>query len=45
MEKGEALINIQMDGIYPELEIIMWEIINRIQIQASEEGLEFLVGI
>jgi hypothetical protein len=34
-----------MDGIYPELEIIMWEIINRIQIQASEEGLEFLVGI
>ena len=45
MEKGEALINIQMDGIYPELEVIMWEIINRIQIQASEEGLEFLIGL
>jgi hypothetical protein len=34
-----------MDGVYPELEMVMWKIIEQVQIRASAEGLEFLVGL
>jgi len=44
-EQGEAAINISMEGIYPELEIIMWEIVRRVQMQANTEGMEFLLGL
>jgi TP901 family phage tail tape measure protein len=45
LEKGDAIINISMDGVYPELEMVMWKIIEQVQIRASAEGLEFLVGL
>ena len=45
LEKGEGLISISMEGIYPELELIMWEIVRRIQIQSNTEGMEFLLGL
>ena len=44
-DQGEAAISISMEGIYPELEMIMWEIVRRIQIQANTEGMEFLLGL
>jgi len=45
MEKGDALIKISMEGVYPELELIMWEVIRRVQVQANAEGSELLLGI
>jgi TP901 family phage tail tape measure protein len=45
LKSGDAQIQIAMDGIYPELELIMWEIVKRVQVRASEEYSEFLLGI
>jgi len=45
MEKGDANIKISMEGVYPELELIMWEIIRRVQVQANAEGSELLLGV
>lgn len=44
LKQGNALINIQMDGVYPELEAIMYKIIERTQVTATAEGLDFLIG-
>lgn len=41
-QAGGGAINISMDGVYPELEMIMWEIIKRVQIQVSESESNFL---
>jgi TP901 family phage tail tape measure protein len=43
LERGEAAINVQMDGVYPELEMIMWRVLERIQIQVNNEGLDLLL--
>lgn len=43
--QGEALINITGDGLEPELEAFMWQILKRIQIRANAEGAEYLLGI
>ena len=45
LDRGDAAISISMEGIYPELELIMWEIVRRIQIQSNTEGMEFLLGL
>jgi len=46
MQSGDgALIRLEMSGIYPELETIMWNIIERVQLRAAEENAEFLLGI
>ena len=45
LERGEAAIKIEMEGVYPELEMIMWEVIKRVQIRANESASEFLLGI
>jgi hypothetical protein len=43
LEGGDAAISIQMDGVYPELEIIMWKILERMQLQVNNEGLDLLL--
>lgn len=45
LESGEGLINISADGLEPEIEAFMWKILERIQIRATEENAEFLLGI
>ena len=40
--EGGGQVNISMDGVYPELEMIMWEIIKRVQIQVAESEADFL---
>jgi TP901 family phage tail tape measure protein len=45
LEKGEGFITIQMDGVYPELELVMHKIIERTQVRTNQEGLEFLLGV
>lgn len=43
VERGDAAISIQMEGIYPELELIMWRIMERVQLQVNNEGLDLLL--
>ena len=45
MRNGDAAIKINMDGVEPELEMIMWKIIERVQIRVNEEAAEFLLGV
>lgn len=45
LRSGDALINISADGLEPELEAFMWKILERVQLRATEEGAEFLLGI
>ncbi len=42
---GQALINISADGLEPEIEAFMWKILERIQIRATADQAEFLLGI
>lgn len=41
----EALIKISGDGLEPELEAFMWRILERIQVRATEDNAEFLLGV
>lgn len=45
LEKGEGLITITADGLEPELEAFMWKIIEKVQIRATADEAEFLLGI
>jgi len=45
MEDGDALITISADGLEPELAAFMWEVLNRVQTRANQEGSEFLFGL
>ncbi len=40
---GEGIIKVSADGLEPELEMIMWKILEKIQIRASAEATEFLL--
>lgn len=44
MERGDALIKIDGDGLQPHLEAFMWEILSAIQVRVAEEGLDMLLG-
>ena len=43
--QGNAAIQISAEGLQPELELILWKILEKIQIRANESGAEFLLGI
>jgi len=45
MRTGDGMIKIDTTGIEPALEMVMWEIIKKVQIRASEESADFLLGI
>lgn len=45
LRRGDALITISGDGLEAELEAFMWKILEKIQVRATEEGSEFLLGI
>jgi hypothetical protein len=42
---GEALIKIDGTGLSPALNMVMWEIIEEVQVRANELASEFLLGI
>ena len=44
LQNGESTINVSADGLKPHLEMILWEILEAIQIRASESSSEFLLG-
>lgn len=45
LERGDSLIKVQAEGLAPHLEMILWEILDKIQVRANEEGAEFLLGM
>ena len=44
-EKGEGMVMVKADGLKPHLELILWEILEAIQVRANESGSEFLLGM
>ncbi len=45
LRAGDGLIKIDSNGLEPALEMIMWEIIEKVQLRANAEGAEFLLGV
>lgn len=45
MQNGDGLIKIDSTGLEPALEMVMWEIISKVQVRAAEEASEFLLGV
>lgn len=45
LRSGDGLIKIESDGLEPALEMIMWQVIEKVQLRANAEGAEFLLGI
>jgi TP901 family phage tail tape measure protein len=44
MEDGGAEIRVSADGLKPHLEMILWEVLEAVQIRASQNQAEFLLG-
>ena len=45
MERGDAMIQIDSTGLEPALELIMWQVIEKVQIRANAESADFLLGL
>ena len=45
LSSGDGLIKIDTTGVGPAIEMVMWEIIEKVQIRASEESADFLLGL
>lgn len=45
LQNGDGLIKIESDGLEPALEMIMWHVIEKVQLRANAEGAEFLLGL
>lgn len=45
LQNGDGLIKIESDGLEPALEMIMWQVLEKIQMRANAEGAEFLLGL
>jgi TP901 family phage tail tape measure protein len=45
MLAGKGLIKIDSTGLEPALEMIMWQILQKVQIKANEDAANFLLGI
>ena len=44
MERGDAMIQIDGQGLQPHLEAFMWEVLAAIQVRVNEEGMDMLLG-
>ncbi len=45
LRSGDGLVKIDSTGLEPALEMVMWQILEKIQLRANAEGAEFLLGI
>lgn len=45
MQRGDALVKIEGDGLQPHLEAFMWEILRAIQVRVNADGGAFLLGV
>jgi hypothetical protein len=45
LNRGDALITIEGDGLEPELEAFMWKILGKIRTRANAEFSDYLLGL
>lgn len=45
LKSGAAEITIDSSGLEPALEMVMWQILQKIQIRANEDAADFLLGV
>lgn len=45
LSSGDATIKIDSTGLEPSLELVMWQILQKIQVKANESASNFLLGI
>ena len=45
LKAGDGLIQISSDGLEPALEMIMWQILEKVQLRVTETASEFLFGL
>lgn len=45
LNRGDALITIEGDGLKPELEAFMWKILSLIRVRANAEFSQYLLGV
>lgn len=45
LKSGKGLIKIDSTGLEPALEMIMWQILQKVQLKANEDSASFLLGI
>lgn len=45
MQRGDALVKIEGDGLQPHLEAFMWEVLRAIQVRVNADGGAFLLGV
>jgi len=45
LSNGEAFISVTADGLESELEAFLFKILERIQVRASSEAQQFLLGL
>jgi hypothetical protein len=45
LSSGKSLITIDSTGLEPSLEMILWQVLQKVQIKANEESANFLLGI
>ena len=45
LNRGDALIKIEGDGLKPELEAFMWKILSLIRVRANAEFSQYLLGV
>ena len=45
LKSGKAMIKIDSTGLEPALEMIMWQILQKVQLKANEDAASFLLGI
>lgn len=45
LKEGGALIKIESEGLEPALEMVMWHVLEKVQIRVNEEAAEFLIGL
>lgn len=45
LKRDGAFIKIDSTGLEPALEMVMWEVLKKVQIRATEDAQEFLLGV
>lgn len=45
LRAGQGLIKVDMSGAEPELEMVMWKLLEKVQLRVNEEASEFLIGV
>jgi len=45
LSRGDLAIQVDSTGLEPALEMVMWEVLKKVQIKANQESADFLLGI